>query len=290
MIRSMTGYGKSTGSYRGNRISVEIRSLNSKYLELNLRLPMSYRDKDMDLRNEITKIAERGKVDVTIIIEPGPETNTSIFNKELIQIYAKELRSLSKANKLNSEDELGAILRLPNVINIEKNGSSEQEWKAIMKLFASAVKEFHEFRNREGKSLHKDFELRIKAVRDLLKKTEKAEPKRNEGIRSRMQKNLAEIADVTTIDRNRFEQEVIYYLEKIDITEEKVRLKTHLDYFEEVLTGKESAGKKLGFILQEIGREINTIGSKANDANIQRYVVEMKDELEKMKEQSANII
>jgi len=286
----MTGYGKSTGSSGGNRISVEIRSLNSKYLELNIRTPMSYRDKDMDLRNEITKIAERGKVDVTITIEPGPETNTSIFNKELIQLYAKELRSLSKANKLKAEDELGAILRLPNVINIEKNGSSEQEWKMIMKLFSSAAKEFNEFRNREGKSLHKDFEFRIKAVRDLLKKTEKAEPMRNEGIRTRMQKNLSDIADITTIDRNRFEQEVIYYLEKIDITEEKVRLKTHLDYFEEVLNGKESAGKKLGFILQEIGREINTIGSKANDANIQRYVVEMKDELEKMKEQSANIV
>lgn len=290
MIRSMTGYGKSIGSYGGNRISVEIRSLNSKYLELNVRLPMSYRDKDMDLRNEITKVAERGKVDVTITIEPGPDSSTSIFNKELIQSYAKELRSLSKANKLSSGDELGTLLRLPNVINMEKNGSSEQEWKAVMKLFVAATKEFNEFRNREGKSLHKDFDLRTKNIRELLKKTEKAEPLRNDGIRSRMQKNLAEIADITTIDRNRFEQEVIYYLEKIDITEEKVRLKTHLDYFEEVLSGKESAGKKLGFILQEIGREINTIGSKANDASIQRYVVEMKDELEKMKEQSANIV
>jgi uncharacterized protein (TIGR00255 family) len=290
MIRSMTGFGKSIGSYGGNRISVEIRSLNSKFLELNLRIPTSYREKDMDLRNEITKVAERGKVDLTISIEPGPDTNAGIFNHELIGAYLKELRSIAKANKAPVTDELAAVLRLPNVLNTERNGSSEQEWKSIMKLFSAAAKEFNDFRSREGKSLQKDFELRIKNIRGLLKQIEKAEPMRNEGIRSRMQKNLAEISENTSIDRNRFEQEVIYYMEKIDITEEKVRLKTHLDYFDEVLGSKESVGKKLGFILQEIGREINTIGSKANDASIQRYVVEMKDELEKMKEQSANIV
>lgn len=290
MIRSMTGFGKSIGNHGGNRISVEIRSLNSKFLELNLRLPSSYRDKDMDLRNEITKVAERGKVDLTITIEPGPESNTGIFNRELLKAYIKELRIVAKENKVVINDEMAAALRLPNVLNTERNGASEQEWKAIMKLFSSAAKEFNDFRVREGKSLHKDFELRLKNIRSLLKLIEKAEPLRNDVIRSRMQKNLSEISDTTTIDRNRFEQEVIYYMEKIDITEEKVRLKTHLDYFDEVLRDKESIGKKLGFILQEIGREINTIGSKANDASIQRHVVEMKDELEKMKEQSANIV
>ncbi|MFM7078984.1 MAG: YicC family protein, partial [Bacteroidota bacterium] len=240
--------------------------------------------------NELTKLAERGKVDFTITIEPGPETNAGIFNSDLIGAYLKELRSISSKNKAPLTDELSTVLRLPNVLNTERNGASDQEWKSIMKLFAAASKEFNDFRSREGKALQKDFELRLKNIRALLKQIEKAEPLRNEGIRSRMQKNLAEIAENTSIDRNRFEQEVIYYMEKMDITEEKVRLKTHLDYFDEVLSSKDSVGKKLGFILQEIGREINTIGSKANDANIQRFVVEMKDELEKMKEQSANIV
>lgn len=290
MTRSMTGYGKSTGSHAGNRISVEIRSLNSKNLELNIRIPSAYRDKDMDLRNETTRLAERGKIDVTINIEPGPDATTGIFNKEIIKAYAKEIKSICKEQRLTSADELATIMRLPNVLNTEKNTFNEKEWKAVMKLFAEAMKEFMAFRDREGKALLKDFELRVKNIRELLKKTEKAEPARNVSLRSRLDKNINDIANVTTIDRNRFEQEVIYYMEKIDITEEKVRLKTHLDYFDEVLHGKESAGKKLGFILQEIGREINTIGSKANDANIQRFVVEMKDELEKMKEQSANIV
>lgn len=290
MTRSMTGFGKSVGSHAGNRISVEIRSLNSKSLEMNTRLPMAYRDKDMDLRNEVSKQAERGKIDVTISIEPGPDASSEVFNVDIIKAYAKELKSVCKTTKMSSTDELSTILRLPNALNTERNVASEQEWKSVMKLFNSAMKQFQEFREREGKVLHKDFEMRIKSIRELLKKIEKAEPARMDAVRSRLDKGLAEISNNTSIDRNRFEQEVIYYLEKIDITEEKVRLNAHLDYFDEILRGKESAGKKLGFILQEIGREINTIGSKANDASIQRHVVEMKDELEKMKEQTANIL
>ena len=287
----MTGYGKASGAQGSNRITVEIKSLNSKFLELNMRLPAAYRDKDMELRNEITKLAERGKIDFTITLEAGPDAASGMFNKEIIGTYLKELALVRKSAKIKSDaDDLSIVMRLPNVVNTEKSGASDSEWKFIVKLFAKAMKEFGEFRIQEGKTLLKDFELRSGIIRDRLKKIEAAEPARNLALKNRLNKSIEEISASVTVDRNRFEQELIYYMEKTDITEEKVRLKSHLDYFSDTLKGQESNGKKLGFILQEIGREINTIGSKANDAAIQRLVVEMKDELEKMKEQSANII
>ena len=290
MIRSMTGFGKVNGSSGSNLITVEVKSLNSKFLELNLRLPAVYKDKDLELRNDITRTIERGKVDFTVTIEQAPGSRKNAFNKESIRNYHDDFLQLKKDLKLSSDDYLSIIMRLPNVLNLEKTESDPKEWKTIESLSKKALAAFNEFRVREGKAIQKDFEKRVHAIKDHLKKIEKIEPGRLKSVRNRLSKGLDEIEDFVQVDRNRFEQELIYYIEKIDITEEKVRLSTHLDFFLETLKDADSNGKKLGFILQEIGREINTIGSKANDAGIQRHVVEMKDELEKMKEQGANVI
>jgi len=290
MIRSMTGFGKATGIAGNNMISVEVKSLNSKFLELNLRLPSVYKDKDLEVRNELNKNIERGKVDFIVTIESAPDAQKSVFNTEVIGQYFKDFAKIKKELKLDSQDYLNIIMRLPNVLNIDKTVADPKEWKTIETLSKKALKEFNDFRLKEGKTLQKDFEQRIEAIEDCLKKIEKSEDGRMKAIKGRLTKNLEEIMLSVQVDKNRFEQELIYYMEKIDITEEKVRLRSHLGFFLETLHDADSNGKKLGFILQEIGREINTIGAKANDATIQRLVVQMKDELEKMKEQSANVI
>lgn len=290
MIRSMTGFGKANGSAGSNMITVEVKSLNSKFLELNLRMPTVYKDKDLELRNEISKAIERGKVDFIITIEQVPGARKSAFNKDVIKTYFEDFTSLKKELKISSEDYLSIIMRLPNVLNLEKTEADSKEWKAIETLTRKALKEFNDFRIKEGKALQKDFEIRINAIKENLKKIEKIEPDRIKSIKDRLHKGLDGLDESVNIDKNRFEQELVYYIEKIDISEEKVRLRSHLSFFVDTLKDDDSNGKKLGFIIQEIGREINTIGSKANDANIQRHVVVMKDELEKMKEQAANII
>jgi uncharacterized protein (TIGR00255 family) len=290
MIRSMTGFGKANGSTGSNLITVEVKSLNSKFLELNLRLPSVYKDKDLELRNEITRIVERGKVDFIVTIEQTPGSRKSAFNKESIRNYYDDFKELKKELNISSADYLNIIMRLPNVLNIEKSEADPKDWKMIESLSKKALASFNDFRGREGKAMQKDFVKRAHTIREHLKKIEKIEPGRLKTVRNRLGKGLEEIEEFVQVDRNRFEQELIYYIEKIDITEEKVRLRTHLSFFLETLKDADSNGKKLGFILQEIGREINTIGSKANDAAIQRFVVEMKDELEKMKEQAANVI
>lgn len=290
MIRSMTGFGKANGSAGSNMITVEVKSLNSKFLELNLRMPTVYKDKDLELRNEISKTIERGKVDFIITIEQVPGARKSAFNKDVIKTYFEDFTSLKKELKISSEDYLSIIMRLPNVLNLEKTEADSKEWKAIETLTRKALKEFNDFRIKEGKALQKDFEIRINAIKENLKKIEKIEPDRIKSIKDRLHKGLDGLDESVNIDKNRFEQELVYYIEKIDISEEKVRLRSHLSFFVDTLKDDDSNGKKLGFIIQEIGREINTIGSKANDANIQRHVVVMKDELEKMKEQAANII
>ena len=230
------------------------------------------------------------KVDFIVTIEQAPGLRKNAFNKESIRNYYDDFIELKKDLKLSSGDYLNIIMRLPNVLNLEKSESDPKEWKMIETLSKKALAEFNEFRVREGKVMQKDFEKRIQSIKEHLKKIEKIEPGRLKAVRNRLSKGLDGMEEFMQVDRNRFEQELIYYIEKIDITEEKVRLRTHLDFFLETLKDADSNGKKLGFILQEIGREINTIGSKANDAGIQRFVVEMKDELEKMKEQAANVI
>ena len=290
MVRSMTGFGKSTFEYNDSNITIEIRSLNSRYLDLNLKIPYTFKDKEIEIRNMITPKLLRGKVDLYINIENTNTGRAQKLNKELIVDYYNDLKELSE--KLGTkEDLLGLVMRIPNVIVAEEEKVEDELWKTISKNINDAVKQLNKFRDREGKELEKDLKLRTNAMLMHLNKIEILEPQRIDRTKERIKEQLDQWVDTNRIDSNRFEEELIYYLEKIDITEEKVRLKTHLDYFFQVMDEKEiDKGKKLGFISQEIGREINTIGAKANDAEIQKLVVQMKDDLEKVKEQVLNIL
>ncbi len=284
----MTGYGKASGEINGNAVSVEIKSLNSKFLELGLRLS-AFRDKEADLRLWLGKELERGKAELSIQMENAADSRKPVLNKELVRDYYQDLLSLKTEMGLESADYLSIIAGMPNIFNIEKGETDERTWKQLEDIIKKAIRAFHEFRLTEGKALSSDFTERLEAVAACLEKIERMEPARLKAIRLKLKRGLAGI-DELNLDKNRFEQELIYYIEKIDISEEKVRLRSHIQFFNQTLKAKDSNGKKLGFILQEIGREINTIGSKANDAGMQRLVVEMKDELEKMKEQSANVL
>ncbi|MBT8195488.1 MAG: YicC family protein [Bacteroidia bacterium] len=288
MIKSMTGYGKASGEVNGNRVSIEIKSLNSKFLECNVRLPQAYRSKEMDIRNLISTELSRGKVELSSNVEFSGTKSTNFLNKPLIQAYHKEFQTLGESG-IVSNDYLGLIMRLPNVMNLESEELDKESWNALKGIIADALKKVNGFRDVEGKSLDTDMNSRITSIDKYLKEVEEIDGSRAGRIKDKLQGQVKQIEQLN-FDENRFEQELIYYLEKLDISEEKLRLKTHLDYFKEVLSGKESNGKKLGFITQEIGREINTIGSKANDAEIQRLVVGMKDDLEKIKEQVANVL
>lgn len=285
----MTGYGKATREIHGSLVTVEIKSVNSKSLELGLRLQVAYRDKEQGLRMFLSQELERGKIDVAVTTDNGNEAKKGKLNKKVLRLYIEELKSIERELKLPRVDYLPLVMGLPNAMTLEKHELSESEWKQLDQLIRKAIKEFQSFRQNEGKALERDLLLRVKNIFQYLKEIEKYEPQRLTNIRTRLTKILSGMDD-SSIDKNRFEQELIYYMEKIDITEEKVRLKSHCAYFLNTIKEKESNGKKLSFIIQEIGREINTIGSKANDANIQRLVVEMKDELEKMKEQVANVL
>ncbi len=287
MLKSMTGYGKGTCELPGKKINAEIRSLNSRQLDLNMRVPSLYREKETEIRSLISKQAERGKVDFFLNIESAGASDAVSINKELAKNYYNELRSLSEELGSGKEQLFSAVIRMPDVISTDRPEPDENEWKEVRKCIETAIKEFLKFRADEGAILEKDLGQRITTIMNLLGEVIKLDAKRIPGVRERLKKNVAELK--TEIDENRFEQELVYYIEKLDITEEQVRLKTHCDYF--ITTMKEdSSGRKLGFISQEIGREINTIGSKANDAGIQKLVVQMKDELEKVKEQLLNIL
>lgn len=285
----MTGYGKATREINGCLITAEIKSVNSKAFELNLKLPAVYRHKEQEMRTLLSTEIERGKSEANISFDNIGDVKTGALNKKLIKSYVKELMTIGKELKIANINYLQLALAMPNAMSLEKSDCNEDEWKEVELLLRKALKEFQSFRLSEGKSLEKDLLMRVKNIYYHLEETSKFEPQRMMVIRTRLSKMLSG-QDDSQIDKNRFEQELIYYLEKLDITEEKVRLKTHCDYFLETMKEKTANGKKLGFIIQEIGREINTIGSKANDADIQRHVVEMKDELEKMKEQIANIL
>jgi len=290
MIRSMTGFGSAVSEIDNKIITVEMRSVNSKFLDLNLRLPSSYKDKDLELRNELSKELERGKIDISVAIEYSDDSTKVSINKNLIKAYFDELKSLDSDYKISSSDYLNIIMRFPEVFNVEKREVDEEEWAQIKKVIDEAKKAYLLFRDTEGKALEKDLKERINTISKLLTGIEKLEPLRSEAVRKKLTASLEEFIAADKLDRNRLEQEMIYYIEKIDISEEKTRLKTHCDYFISSMNEATSNGKKLGFIAQEIGREINTIGSKANDAGMQKYVVDMKDELEKIKEQLMNVI
>jgi uncharacterized protein (TIGR00255 family) len=290
MIRSMTGFGNAVAEFGSKTISVDIRSLNSKFFDLTLRVPSAYREKDMEMRTMLGRELERGKVEVYINIDSSEPQRKSRINKDIVRQYHAELKALNEELKINSENYLDAILRLPDALNMEEAHFDEEEWNQINETLQSAMKAFNAFRDKEGKFMEKDLRERIDAIEENLKKIEPLEEGRIENIRKRLADQLKESAAKDAVDKNRFEQEVLYYLEKMDVTEEKVRLRSHCLYFLDTMKEPQSNGKKIGFITQEMGREINTLGAKANDAVIQKFVVQMKDELEKIKELMMNIL
>jgi uncharacterized protein (TIGR00255 family) len=291
MMKSMTGFGKAVSEMPGKKITVEVRSLNSKGLDLSLRIPYSYKEKELELRADIGKQLERGKVDLSVYTESTNEVLPVTINKPLARTYYKELKEL--ARELNESDQniFSLVVKMPDVMKAERDvvELDVEEWKQVRATVDKAIQEFQRFRDDEGRTLAKEFDSRIAIIASLLQEVVALDSLRIQNIKERIRTNLAEAVDKEKIDTNRFEQELIYYIEKLDITEEKLRLKTHLDYFSDTMK-EAGAGRKLGFISQEIGREINTIGSKANDAAIQKIVVQMKDELEKIKEQMLNVL
>lgn len=285
MIQSMTGFGKHVIQLPTKKITVELKSLNSKSLDLNARMPSAYREKELELRKTIATSLVRGKVDFGLYVEfTGDETSAEV-NELAVRNYMSQLRSIAEGDDLRLLD---MALRMPDALKTEREDIDEEEFKQIKIAVTEALKEINKFRLEEGQVLEEDFLKRIKNLQNLLKQVETMDPDRQKDVRERLNKAVADMK--VDVDANRFEQELIYYLEKYDITEEKVRLGNHLRYFSESLGSEDSNGKKLGFISQEIGREINTIGSKANYAPMQQLVVQMKDELEKIKEQMLNVL
>lgn len=291
MVQSMTGYGASSVSSENYKVSVELKSLNSKYIEINLKLPRPYLKQEVALRNYLTSQLSRGKVNALVNVEVlNADKHKVHINNDLVRAYSKELNSLRSEMNISSEVSLEYILSLPDIMNNENYEEDPEEWNLIELSFQNAAQELIESRIREGKALERDLRIRADQILQFIKDINNMLPARIETIRSRVLSSLNEVKDRFSIDANRFEQELIYYIEKLDINEEMVRLRKHVDYFHQTLNEEISNGKKLGFIAQEMGREINTIGSKANDAEIQIFVVKMKEELEKIKEQVQNIV
>jgi len=290
MIKSMTGFGNATAQYGNKNITVDLKSVNSKFFDLSLRLPSAYRDRELELRSYLQRELERGKADLSIVIENGSTQKKTSIDKTLFKAYFQELLALDKELSITSVDYTNTILRLPDVLVADRGELEDGEWDQVFEVIGKAVAAFQKFRETEGKSQIADLTQRIKAIEQLLLRIEEFEPQRVESVRQRLSGSLEEFIESQNIDRNRFEQELIFYIEKLDISEEKVRLRSHCEFFLETMNDAGSNGKKLNFIGQEIGREINTIGSKANHAGIQKLVVEMKDELEKVKEQLMNIL
>jgi uncharacterized protein (TIGR00255 family) len=285
MIQSMTGFGKHVVQLPSKKITIELKSLNSKNLDINARMPSNYREKELELRQTIANGLVRGKIDFGLYLEITGNDTSSQINKEVVQQYMTQLRSIVDGDDLKL---LEMAIRLPDALRTNREDIDEEEYRIIQGALQQALSEIINFRNEEGAVLEKDFISRIASISDLLSQVIEMDPDRLLSIRARLDKAVADLK--SEIDNNRFEQELIYYLEKFDITEEKVRLANHLDYFIATLKSNDSNGKKLGFISQEIGREINTIGSKANHAPMQQLVVQMKDELEKIKEQMLNVL
>jgi len=288
MLQSMTGFGKSNGIYQSKKVSIEIRSLNSKGLDLNVRIPTIYRELESELRKLLGEQLDRGKIDFGIYIESQSDQSNGLINTELATNYYQELKSLNESWGEAPVDYLSMVLRMPEVLNQQAPEISDGEKAFIMDLAVSACQKLTQFREQEGQALQKDFSEKIESIRNGIKEIIVFEPERMITIRERIFKALTDLSDVR-IDENRLEQEMIFYLEKLDVSEEKMRLTNHLDYFLNTMVIPRN-GKKLGFICQEMGREINTLGSKCNHADIQKRVVDMKDNLEKMKEQVLNTL
>jgi len=285
MIYSMTGYGKSILQLPTKKISIELKSLNSKSLDLNTRMPSVYREKELEIRKLLADKLERGKIDFSIFLEMTAEDTSTQINAPVVKQYINQLRKVVDGDEM---ELLKMAVRFPDALNTVREEIDETEWKSIEDEIKSAIENINNYRLDEGKVLEVDFLKRISIIEELLNKVMEMDPERILAVRERLLKGVEELKE--KYDENRFEQELIYYIEKFDITEEKVRLKNHLEYFTESINSKDSNGKKLGFISQEIGREINTIGSKSNYAPMQQLVVQMKDELEKIKEQLLNVL
>ena len=288
MLLSMTGFGKSNGVFESKKVSVEIRSLNSKGLDLSLKIASPYRDLETDIRKMLSENLDRGKVDVGIFIESTNESLNNIINNEVATKYYSAIKKLNESWGEAPQDYLSIVLRMPEVLNTQTAELTEEEKKWILNLVEETCGKLNDFRAQEGAALKKEFELRIGEIRSLLSQIEAFEDIRILQIKERILKGLKEL-EHPGLDQNRLEQEMIFYLEKLDVSEEKMRLTNHLNYFIETMNSPLS-GKKLGFIAQELGREINTLGSKSNHGDMQRLVVEMKDNLEKIKEQVLNTL
>ena len=291
MIKSMTGFGLASSDHENVKFAVEIKSLNSKFLELNLKLPRAYSDKELLLRNICSKDIERGKVSVAVNIERGNDNQKgATINTALLTRYYKQLEEINNTLGANAANLLQTALNFPEVITYTEEEVGENDWEVLHQTFLNALNNFNQFRIDEGNVLRTDLELRIQNILDFFAQIDHLAPLRVPQVKARLTQFLEDAVGKVNVDQNRFEQELIYYIDKLDITEEKTRLKSHCDYFMATLKSKDANGKKLGFISQEIGREINTMGAKANDAQIQQLVVGMKEELEKIKEQLLNVL
>jgi len=292
MLKSMTGFGKATVELENKKVSIEIKSLNSKQLDIYTRIPNIYKEKDLLLRNILKTKLERGKVELSLHIETVGSNKETKINLPIVKEYYSQLYNLSKELDLDiqSENILQTIIKMPDSMKVEQQELDEAEWDKILEAVMSAVEDLLGFRDQEGQVLENDILSHIKNIDDLHNQVSQYEERRIQTVRNRISDNLKDLVEKQHIDSNRFEQEIIYYLERLDITEEHIRLTNHCKYFMEVANTEKPIGKKLAFVSQEIGREINTIGSKANDIDIQKLVIGMKDELEKVKEQLLNVL
>lgn len=287
----MTGYGKAERNFSGKRIAIEVKSLNSKQGDIFTRIPPYYKEKELEIRKQITQQLQRGKIEFNIYVENFSANSNYSINKELAMKYFHELKPIAEATgNPNFKDFLPVLVKMPDVLVNENTTLDKEEWLTVSDGIEECLNQVSDYRRSEGKELEKDFMLRVDNIEKLLSEIPPFEEVRIEKMKEKLRKDLNENLSDSQFDKNRFEQELIYYLEKFDITEEKVRLNNHCEYFRQTLNAPESSGKKLNFISQEIGREINTIGSKANHTEIQHLVVAMKDELEKIKEQLSNIL
>ena len=282
----MTGFGKASLQLPTKKITVEVKSLNSKGLDLSVRMPSTYREMELGLRNQIALKLERGKIDFSVFIESTAEQTSTKVNVPIVKAYINQLRVVYP--DADETELMKMAVRMPDTLKTEREEIDENDWTEIQKIIEEALNNISNFRKDEGASLEKEFQLRIGNIRQYMNEALALDPERVQVIKDRLQTAISELK--VNVDENRFEQELIYYLEKLDITEEKVRLTNHLDYFLETINGTEANGRKLGFITQEMGREINTMGSKANHSQMQKLVVMMKDELEKIKEQVLNVL
>jgi uncharacterized protein (TIGR00255 family) len=287
----MTGFGKAECILPSKKITIEIKSLNSKQLDVNTRIPGLYKSKDIEIRKEISKSLGRGKVDLSFYVENLGDESSSSINEGIVNSYFEQLKSISTEQNMPVSDRLLQIaVNLPDSVKVEREKLNEDEWNEIIGSIREALVDLNDFRVQEGKALEEDVRLNIELILKSMKEIEEYEEERIERIKERILGNLQELKSGESVDENRFEQEMIYYLEKLDINEEKVRLANHCDFFLENIKAKEPIGKKLGFISQEIGREVNTLGSKANHVEIQKIVIQMKDALERIKEQILNVL